>query len=185
MSDQPLCERSSRTGRSLDQNGKKAEIGLAYQELRCDSQRMLIGAAHAEHPAIALAASNRAAYLVGQRLEGDLLVRSRKRARDRAAGPVALHRFQKLGDRLLVAAVHQVGEAGKRDQARSRGWPGLPESRSGRARAGKARRERARRGFRGCGETPRARGMPRVFRPALASAPALAPSDPGPRDRNE
>ena len=165
MSDQPLCERSEPHRSSLDQDGKEPEVGLSHQKLRGDSQRMLVRAPHAEHPAIALASSNRAAHLIGQRLERDLFVRSRQGARNRAAGPVARHRVQKLGDRLLVAPVHQVREAGKRDQPRAADRLVFLNLDIGKARAGKATRARARTGFRGCGETPRARGRPRASRP--------------------
>ena len=66
--------------------------------------RVLVDAADAEHPAVPLAAPDRPPHLVGQGLEGDLLVGLRQRAADRAVGPVGLDRLEKRGDRLLVTA---------------------------------------------------------------------------------
>ncbi len=89
MSDQPLCERSSRTGVRSTRIGKSAVVRLALEEPGVDPERVLVDLADPEHPAVALAAPDRPADLVGQGLEGDLLVGLRQRAGDRAVGPVA------------------------------------------------------------------------------------------------
>src|SRR5271163_2583346 len=83
-----------------------------------DPERMLVGAADTEHPAVALAAPNRAAHLVGQSLERALLVSARKRAGDCAVGPTHLHRPEKARDRRFIAPLHEIHEPGIRDQAR-------------------------------------------------------------------
>ena len=88
MSDQALCERSSRTGVRSTRIGYKRVVGVALQQAGMNAQRMLVDAADPEHPAVALAAPHRPAHLVGQGLEGDLIVRLRQRAADRAVGAV-------------------------------------------------------------------------------------------------
>ena len=74
--------------RALDQDREERVVGLALEQPGMDPQRMLVHAADPEHPAVALAAPDRPADLVGQGLEGDLLVGLRQRAADRAVGPV-------------------------------------------------------------------------------------------------
>src|ERR1700722_4266591 len=83
-----------------------------------DPEWMFVGPADAEHPAVALAAPDRAAHLVGQGLERALLVGTRECAGDRAIRPTHFHRLEKACDRRFVAALHQIHEPGKRDQAR-------------------------------------------------------------------
>ena len=60
--------------RPLDQDREERVVRLALEEPGMDAQRMLVDAADPEHPAVALAAPDRPPHLVGQGLEGDLLV---------------------------------------------------------------------------------------------------------------
>ena len=66
--------------RLLDQDGEEGLVRLALEQPRMDPQRVLVDAADPEHPAVALAAPDRAPHLVGQGLKGDLLVGLRQRA---------------------------------------------------------------------------------------------------------
>ena len=95
MSDQPLCDRSSRTDVFSTRMGKRASSDSALEQPRMNPQRMLVDAADAEHPAIALAAPNRAPHLIGQGLKGDLFVGLRQRAAMAPLGPSLLHRLEK------------------------------------------------------------------------------------------
>ena len=120
MSDQALCERSSRTGCPLDQDRVERVLGVALQQAGMDMQRMLVDAADAEHPAIARATADRPPDLVGQGLKGDLVVGLRQGAADRAVGPSVFECLPEGGDRLLVASAHHVHEAMERDQPGAR-----------------------------------------------------------------
>ena len=168
MSDQPLCERSSRTGVRSTRIGKRRVLRLAGEEQGVDAERMLVHAADAEHPPIAAAAPDRPADLVGEVLEGDVLVGLGQGAGDGAVRPVAAHGLEERGDRLLVPAFHQVLEPVERDQARAAAGRASPGCRSDTARGGTATPGPARRGCRASGGTaraPRRRGASRPGRP--------------------
>ena len=69
-------------GSAFDQDGEEAVAPAALEEGRDEADRVFVGRADAEHPAVAPAASDGAADLVGQGLVADLLVGVR-RARSR------------------------------------------------------------------------------------------------------
>ena len=119
MSDQPLCERSSRTGVRSTRIGKQRVLRLSGQEQGVDAERVLVHAADPEHPPVAAAAPDRSPHLVGEVLEGDVLVGLGQGAGDGPVGPVAAHGLEEGGDRLLVPPFHQVLEPGVGDQARA------------------------------------------------------------------
>ena len=132
----------------------------------CSSTR-----ADPEHPAIALAAPDRSAHLVGQSLKCDLLVGLRQAWQIVPFGPSRLSWPRRnVGDRLLVTPVHQVDEAGITGSAPNRGArrfldlvaiKGVEEERGADA---------ARTGSAASGETARARHRPRTSPRALAPA---------------
>ena len=71
----PAAPASARpgSGRAPSSDSRSRSRGM-------DPQRVLVGAADPEHPAVALAAPDRAPHLVGQGLKGDLFVGLRQRA---------------------------------------------------------------------------------------------------------
>ena len=73
MSDQPLCERSSRTGVRSTRIGKSASSDSRWKAPP-GFQRVLVNIADAKHPSVALAAPDRPPHLIGEVLEGDLLI---------------------------------------------------------------------------------------------------------------
>src|SRR5262245_19451061 len=58
----------------FDQDREERVLGLPGQQPGVDPKRMLVDPADAEHPAVALAAPDRPSDLVGQGLEGDLVI---------------------------------------------------------------------------------------------------------------
>ena len=74
-------------GRPLDQDREQRVLRLAAKELAMDAQGMLVRAADPEHPPVALTAPDRSPDLVGQVLEGDLLVGLRQALQMAPLGP--------------------------------------------------------------------------------------------------
>ena len=149
MSDQPLCERSSRTGVRSTRIGKSAVVRLA---LAGAGDGSAAGARRRRRRGTSSGCpgSSGPTAAPGRPGSGRRSARRPAPARWQIAplGPSRAHRVEERGDRLLEPALHQVHEAGERDQPRAADRRRRPGSRSGRARAGTARRGPARTGSR-------------------------------------
>ena len=77
--------------------------GVADEEFLAQAQRLVGRVAHAEHPLVAADAADAAADLVGQGLEGELLVGGGEGAGDRVAGAGLALLLEEKVDRLLEA----------------------------------------------------------------------------------
>ncbi len=87
----------------------RIRIPLApLQQFGTDPQRMILGMPDAEHPAIARDAADTASHLIGERLEGELVVRLSQRAGRRFARAVSCLSLQKGVDRLGEAPFEQM-----------------------------------------------------------------------------
>ena len=102
--------------RALAQN-RVAAIGIAPQQFRAQTQRMVRRMPHAKHPLIAADGAHAAPHLVGERLKREPLIGRRQRAGDGVAGAFGLLRGEKFFNRLGKPAVQQVLETRERNQA--------------------------------------------------------------------
>ena len=101
--------------REFSENGIGALWG-SLQEFWPQSQWLIGGMAHAEHPLIASHGSHTASHLIGEGLESQSVVGGRQGRGDAIGGTLRLKLSEKAVDGLFEAAVEQMFEAGKRDQ---------------------------------------------------------------------
>ena len=170
ISDQPLCERSSRTGVRSTRIGNSAS-----SDSRARSRGWMRSGCSSTPP-------TRNIHRLPRQLRTDRRTWSARSWKatcsyawaralaDGAVGPVAAHGLEEGGDRLLVPPLHQVPEAGERDQARAARSAGSPGCRSGTAHGGRARPGPARRGWCASGGTARAPRRPGASRPGWPPA---------------
>ena len=104
-------------GGPLDQDREERVVGRSLEKRLMKPNRMLVGSADTEHPAVSRAASDRLAHLVGQRFVADLFVSLGQGAGDCAVGGVGEHGFAETLDRLIEPPFHEILEAGERNQA--------------------------------------------------------------------
>ena len=97
------------------ENGIGALWG-SLQEFWPQSQWLIGGMAHAEHPLVAPHGSHTASHLIGEGLESQSVVSGRQGRSDAFGGTLGLKLSEKAVDGLLEAAVEEMFEAGKRDQ---------------------------------------------------------------------
>ena len=100
--------------REFAENGIGALWG-SLQEFWPQSQWLIGGMAHAEHPLVASHGSHAASHLVSEGLESQAVVGGRQGRSDAFGGTLGLKLSEKAVDGLFEAAVEQMFEASKRD----------------------------------------------------------------------
>ena len=90
----------------------------SFQEFRSQSQWLIGGMTHAEHPLVASHGAHTASDLVGEGLKSQSVVSGRQGRGDAIGRPLRLELSEKAVDGLFEAAVEQMFEASKRNQTR-------------------------------------------------------------------
>ena len=91
--------------------------GVAPGQLRSDTEGLIEGMTHSEHPLVAADGADAAADLVGQGLEGEAMVGGGEGARDAVAGTVVRLVGEEAGDGLVEPTVEEVLVTSERDEA--------------------------------------------------------------------
>ena len=90
------------------QQGIGAVAGAAAQQFRANPQRLIERMSHAEHPLIAAHRTHAAPHLVGQRLEGEAMIRRRQRAGNAVAWAIGILDGKKILDGLFETTLQKL-----------------------------------------------------------------------------
>src|SRR5581483_301240 len=95
-------------GGALSKDRVGAVAGVANQQFRAETQRLVGRMSHAKHPLVAAHAAHAAAHLVRESLKAKPIISAGQRARDGITGALLLLNGEKMFNRLLEPALQQV-----------------------------------------------------------------------------